>query len=100
MAKYGALILLALWLVGCATATTPEARLFVACTSYVKSLRVINTFKPKLTTVQVRAIKNVVKVVRPICNAAAEGETMDFAGVLVVVNNELRRLILIEQGVR
>ena len=93
-------LVIVLWLVGCATATTPEARLFVACTSYVKSLRIINTLKPKLTAIQVQTIKNVVKVVRPICNAAAEGKKLDFASVLVTINSELRRLILIEQGVR
>ena len=106
MAKYGVIFVLVLWLGGCQyipgynQPPTPEVGLFLACKGYATSLRNIALFRQKLDVRQVELVENVISLVGPICRDAASGKIVNVEAMLAAVNVELRRLLLLEQGVR
>ncbi len=109
MAKYGVIFVLVLWLGGCQyvpnvsfgeRSPTPEVGLFLACKGYATSLRNIALFRQKLDVRQVELVENVISLVGPICRDAASGKIVNVEAMLAAVNVELRRLLLLEQGVR
>ena len=98
--RLSAILLLTLWLGSCVTAPTAESNLFVACKSYVVTLRSLAVFRDELNTDQVEAINSTVEIIGPLCRDATMGKIADMEIVLIMINKELRRLLLIEREVK
>ena len=101
--RVSAALLLVLWLGGCqylGIAPTPESQLFVACTGYKTLLRNITLVASEMSVAQKDMVDGVILVIGPICKEASEGKVADAGIVLTAVNAELRRLLLLERGLK
>lgn len=78
---------------GCATISTPDARLATACSSYAHTLYALAAEKPAMSAAQVATVNDVRSIVNPICLDHNYDST---ANALDAVTNQLARLSGIE----
>lgn len=96
------LIGLVLLLGACATSLTLDQNMAIACRGYSSTLNAMIPFKGQMTEAQKAGIKQGIRVISPLCRAAARGDldALDLQDALTMLRSELRTLLLLEQEVK
>lgn len=94
-------LLLIVLLGGCAgQALTPDQQLAVTCRGYASTLTGLAIFKDEMNANQIKVIDEAREIINPLCKDASEGKTIDAQQVLARIQIHLRRMLLVEKGLK